>query len=94
MRVEGLYPMHVAEHPSWGELHKTADQQHCSVAELCVHGSRHAVEMSESTSEVQPVARKKLAALLPSRRGTRGSPSLQISSSDRFIASPIDSGMI
>jgi hypothetical protein len=82
----------MSEHSPWRGFNKTAEQRLSSAPEFGVHGYRHAVER---TPEVPPVARGKNAATLPSRRSARGSPSLLISSSsDQFITSPIDSGMI
>jgi hypothetical protein len=76
---------------TWRELHTNTDEQLATASELPKRGNTRAVERPESNV---PTAKKKLAALLPSRRGTRGSPSLNIHSSDRFHTSPIDCGMI
>lgn len=84
----------MAERSSWRGFHQKADQQLPSAPEAPMHNDRRASEIPESTSEIQPVAKRNIKALLPSRRGTRGSPSLLISSVDRYRTSPIDSGMI
>jgi hypothetical protein len=83
--------MHMSEHSPWRGFNKAEEQKVSSAPEFGVYGYRHAVERYP---EVPPVMRKKNAATLPSRRSARGSPSLLISSSDQFITSPIDSGMI
>lgn len=76
---------------TWRELHRNADEHLATASEVPKRDNTRAIERPESNV---PTAKKKLAALLPSRRGTRGSPSLNIYSSDRFHTSPIDCGMI
>jgi hypothetical protein len=83
----------MAERSTWRGFHPKADQQPPSAPEVSMQINRRTSGIPESMSEIRPVSKRNTKALLPSRRGTRSSPSLLISSVDRFHTSPIDSGM-
>ncbi len=81
----------MAEGVSWSERRKTAPRQFSSAVEF---NARDLAVEQIGVLDAQVVPKKKLAALLPSRRGIRGSPSLQLSNADRFRNIPTVSGMI
>jgi hypothetical protein len=81
----------MADGMSWSERRKTALGQLSSAVEF---DARDLAVEQIGVLDAQVVPKKKLAALLPSRRGIRGSPSLHLSNADRFRNVPTVSGMI
>lgn len=77
----------------WLDL-KRLNQKLPAAAEFSMSHIRQSQGLQDGLSENQPAAKKKLAVLLPSRRGPRSSPSLQQSHVDQFRQSPTAFGMI
>jgi hypothetical protein len=84
----------MAERAPWSERRKTADRQLSSAEEFDTRTLGRTPVQQIGVWDAQVVTKKRLATLLPSRRGLRGSPSLQLSNTDRFQNVPIVSGMI
>ena len=75
----------------WSAHIKTQEANALGAEEYSMHHIRQSMGYP---SEIEPVSKKKLAFLLPSRRGGRSSPSLQRSHTDRFQSPPNETGMI
>ena len=82
----------MAERFPWPKPLEKVSQHHTS--QFSSLDYQRAVELQELSPVVQSVARKKVVALLPSRRGARSSPSLQDSFSGRVRSPPIASGIM
>ena len=77
----------------WLDL-KRSNQKVPAAAEFSMSHVRQSQGLQDGLSENQPAVKKKLAVLLPSRRGPRSSPSLQQRYVDQSRQSPPAFGMI